>query len=175
MRTTRASQTIALGLLLIGTAAAKDPVALRAALASCGPAGVHFQTIHSPSPQPAEAEKGKARILLVGDAAYAIDGRWVAKTTGNTYFAVSLDPGEHHLCARYSHWLPWEALIFIWTKVTVYSVHSLDAKAEETYYFGPRGNPLNPPAIAVFHLIQYDSDEGARIVAASKFRGTRPK
>ena len=30
---------------------------------------------------------------------FGVDGAWVGATKGNSYFAISLEPGVHHLCA----------------------------------------------------------------------------
>jgi len=170
------ANAMALGLLLACGAAAQDRTAVRASLAACGPKGVNFAVSKDKSQHPTPApETGKARVYLAGDATFAVDGRWIGKSTSTTYFSVLLDPGAHHVCARYAHWLPYYGIIYVWTKVTAYSVHSLDAEAGGVYYFGPQGNPGNPAAIAGFEILQYDSEEGARIVAASKFSTSRPK
>jgi len=54
-------------------------------------------------------EAGKALIIFTesvsGDfgtdpvARFGIDGSWAGANKGASYFAVSVDPGEHHLCA----------------------------------------------------------------------------
>lgn len=176
MRGVALATGVALGLLLPRLAAAQDKGAMRSALAACGPVGVKFALTTDRSQHPAPApEPGKARVYLMGDATFAIDGQWVGKTTSKTYLSVSLDAGVHHLCARYSHWLPWYAIIYVWTKSTAYSVHSLDVKPGGVYYLGPQGNPGNPPQIAGYQLLQYDPEEGARIVAASRLGVSRRK
>ncbi|HLJ49006.1 MAG TPA: hypothetical protein VKU01_23490 [Bryobacteraceae bacterium] len=167
---------IAIGVLLACSAAAQDKTAEHEALAACGPAGVSFQVngdkSHHPTPAP---ENGKALLYLTGDAAFGVDGHWVGASTGKSYFTVSLDPGVHEVCARKSHWLPWFGIIYVWTKSTAYSVHELDTKAGETYYFGPQGGLSNPPSITSFELVRYNTAEGTRIVAASRFSTSHPK
>lgn len=167
---------VVFGLLVSHSAAAQDQSAERASLAACGPAGVKFAltTDRSQHPTPVP-ERGMARLYLMGDATFAVDGKWVGKTTSKTYFSISLDPGVHHLCARYSHWLPWRGILYVWTRSTAYSVHSLDATPGSVYYFGPQGNPGNPPQITGYQFLQYDPDEGSRIVAASGFGVPRRK
>jgi hypothetical protein len=59
--------------------------------------------------EPASPETGKALIIfsesLSGDfasdptARFGVDGSWVGADRGASYFAVSITPGEHHLCA----------------------------------------------------------------------------
>jgi len=54
---------------------------------------------------------GKAELVFIEDADFrqscflcsiatriGIDGRWVGANQGNSYFAVEVAPGEHHLC-----------------------------------------------------------------------------
>ncbi len=54
-------------------------------------------------PPPAGPEAGKALIVFVGSAPvnirFGLDGGWVGATRGKNYFAVTVAPGEHHLCA----------------------------------------------------------------------------
>jgi hypothetical protein len=60
-------------------------------------------------PLPSSLEPG-AQIVFIealdGDfitsptARFAIDGNWVGANRGPSYFVVSVEPGEHHLCAR---------------------------------------------------------------------------
>ena len=32
---------------------------------------------------------------------YGVDGAWVGANKGNSYFAVTVDPGVHHLCVSW--------------------------------------------------------------------------
>ena len=81
------------------------------ATTSCGPAGaqvhVHLDK-HPPAPQP--PEPGKARVYFIQQSGMkfnleypsikvAVDGAWVGALRPNSYFAASVAPGEHHLCA----------------------------------------------------------------------------
>lgn len=189
-----ASKVIAVIVFCIGCAAAQDRAAIDGALAGCGPANAKFKiradkSNHlTPGPEP-----GKARLYFVGDSTFGVDGSWIGASRGDSYFSVSLDPGVHHLCARFSHWQPYFWLFPL--KITAYSVHRLDAAAGGIYYVGLRGSPysnvgyfagfpfyvtVTPPQesmvrAARIELIQYDADEGARIVASSRFSTSRQK
>lgn len=79
----------------------------------CGPENVKFdvKTESKQHPMPAP-EAGKALIFFLQDDAkfesrprpttqFGIDGAWVGATQANSYFYVSVDPGEHHLCANW--------------------------------------------------------------------------
>jgi hypothetical protein len=79
--------------------------------AACGKDTVQFKvkTDKKPPPLAADPEPGKAQIIFVeavkgafGTAPttrYAVDGAWVGANHGASYFVVSVDPGQHHLCA----------------------------------------------------------------------------
>jgi len=54
---------------------------------------------------------GKAEVVFIEDADFrqscllcsiatrvGIDGRWVGANQGNSYFAIAVAPGEHHIC-----------------------------------------------------------------------------
>lgn len=57
---------------------------------------------------------GKAELVFIEDADFrqscflcsiatrvGIDGRWVGANQGNSYFAITVAPGEHHLCTNW--------------------------------------------------------------------------
>ena len=63
---------------------------------------------HKHGPPPSGPEAGKARIVFIESAdknalpvttRFALDGSWVGANRGNSYFDVSVEPGEHHICA----------------------------------------------------------------------------
>jgi hypothetical protein len=78
--------------------------------AACGKDMVQFKVkTDKKQPLPADPEPGKAQVIFVeavkgafGTAPttrYAVDGGWVGANRGASYFVVSVDPGQHHLCA----------------------------------------------------------------------------
>ncbi|MGA3046063.1 MAG: hypothetical protein ABSD67_05540 [Terracidiphilus sp.] len=74
---------------------------------ACGDDSVKFNVkTEKNQPAPAPPAAGKAQIIFVNDAKgwsarYGMDGAWVGANDGDSYFAVTVDPGEHHLCADY--------------------------------------------------------------------------
>src|ERR1700733_4950297 len=78
---------------------------------ACGPAGMKFEIKLDPVQHglmPAEA--GKAFVYFIHDdgsgvgggsptTRYAVDGSWVGANQGESWFAVAVAPGEHHVCA----------------------------------------------------------------------------
>jgi len=83
------------------------------ATAACGPAGANYdvkrdESQHTLTPP----EPGKARVYFVrdlgivrclgscGTTRIGLDGNWVGANQRNSYFSVSVEPGEHHVCAN---------------------------------------------------------------------------
>jgi hypothetical protein len=78
--------------------------------AGCGKDDVQFKVkTDKKSPVPGAPEAGKAQIVFVESikgpfgtapvARFGVDGTWVGANRGTSYFVVSVDPGEHQLCA----------------------------------------------------------------------------
>jgi hypothetical protein len=85
-----------------------------------------------PTPPPA----GKAQIVFVSDAKgwsarYGMDGAWVGANDGNSYFAVTVDPGQRHLCVDYH-----VSAAYLGTlKQTNMLVASIAVEEGKVYYF----------------------------------------
>ena len=99
-------------LLAFATASfAQNAPAEAAAAPGCGAESTKFDVKTDRSQHPlAKPEPGKALVYFLQDDAYfqsaprpttrfGLDGNWVGATQANSYFYVSVDPGEHHLCA----------------------------------------------------------------------------
>src|SRR6185312_9705018 len=78
----------------------------------CGPAAVHFEVKTEKHHLPVRPENGKALVYFLQDdtqfqsrprptSRIGIDGTWVGATKSNSYFYVSVDPGEHDLCSSW--------------------------------------------------------------------------
>jgi hypothetical protein len=77
---------------------------------ACGDDKVTFEVKpKKDQPAPAPPAAGKAQIIFVEDqnsryylgfltVRYGVDGAWVGANNGNSYFALTVDPGLHHLC-----------------------------------------------------------------------------
>jgi hypothetical protein len=101
-----------IGLVIIFLAAsafAQDQSAV--AKAACGPDDVDFEikldkSKHGPTPP----EPGKARVYFIQDIGrvscigtcvktrIGVDGTWAGAIRNNSYFSISVEPGEHHMC-----------------------------------------------------------------------------
>ena len=153
---------------------AQDKWAISAAEVGCGPQDAKFEVKSDESQHPTPApEDSKALIYVVADGRlttiFGVDGKWVGAVnggiTGGTYFFVSIDPGEHHVCAMLQSFLP--------DRGPRVSVHSLKAEPGGSYYFRTRLVGINTGF--VLQLDQLDSDEGRWFVAWSKFSTSHPK
>jgi len=103
---------------------------------SCGDASVKFDVkIKKNQPPPAPPEAGKAQIVFIesgrGTARYGMDGAWAGANDGDSYFAVAVAPGEHHLCMSFQ--IP----ALAGGKIKEESVRMLTftAEAGKVYYF----------------------------------------
>jgi len=150
---------------------------------ACGDDKVKFDVStksHQPAPAPPAA--GKAQIVFVenenhmlGPFMYAtvrfgLDGAWAGANNNNSYFAVTVDPGIHHLCANWQSALP---------MIKKYiDVASFTAEPGKVYYFAANvivtptgGNNVNYD----FNLAQLDDDAGQYRVKAWKLATATPK
>ena len=80
------------------------------ATSACGPKSDSFQMrLDKTQHTLAQPDAGKALVYFIqekGSDAFAvttkigIDGAWVGANKNSSYFAVSVEPGEHHVCAN---------------------------------------------------------------------------
>lgn len=125
---------------------------------ACGPEKTQFEVKRSKGQHPLPPEPGKARVYFIQDLGkttcvdcvtvrIGVDGEWIGANQRNSYFSVSMEPGEHHLCAipqpSYLHEL-------------VGLVH-FTAEAGKTYYF--RERMFGEQNEAVFDFDPIDSDQ----------------
>ncbi|HUE05695.1 MAG TPA: hypothetical protein VMR62_39500 [Bryobacteraceae bacterium] len=135
--------------------------------AACGPRdmklAVKIDQSQHPTPAPPE---GKALVYVVDQEIHdniGVDGKWAGANDRGTYFFVAVDPGEHHLCAYATFW-----------GASWLSLHSLQAKAGETYYFLPI--PIgNGGRGGRYALEQLDPDEGKYLVSKARFATSQPR
>lgn len=167
---------------------------------ACGDDKVKFDVrTEKDQPPPAPPEPGKAQIVFVEDnprmvapfhyatVRFGLDGTWAGAGNGDSYFVVSVTPGEHHLCAD------WEG-----NKRGV-GTASFTAEAGRIYYFaakagiagGGGGGYIAPtmgangamtgggqfagaPRIATFDFGQLSEDDGKYRVKAWKLATSKP-
>jgi hypothetical protein len=138
----------------------------------CGPGDEKFElkTDNTPAPDPTP-EPGKALVYFVQDDRYftshprptvmwGVDGAWVGATRTRTYFHITVDPGEHHLCARWQ-----TAVVLSQPKAT--AVAHFTAEPGRIYYFRAQDVVWRDVTTASINLEPVDSDEGALLASQS--------
>ena len=122
-------------------------------------------------------ELGKARVYFIQDLGVVnclgsclttkigLDGTWIGANQHNSYFSVSVEAGEHHLCAN-----PQSRLASVNRFV---ALAHFTAEAGKVYYFRTRtlGSNDNP----FFDLDPVDSDQAEYLIAAYALSVARPK
>lgn len=169
--------------ILFATCAfAQDQTAIASVEAVCGPKEVQFDTETVQNRPLAQPEAGKSLVYVievfdkvVGELSHptlrvGLDGKWVGADKGNSYLSVSVDPGEHHLCARWqSHWKRFsnEAAFAGFT-----------ADPGKIYYFRARIAEIGGSGGAsnfALDLEALNSDEGKYLAASSALSVAHPK
>lgn len=154
----------------------------------CGPTNIKFDVKtmggqHAlPSPDP-----GKALVIFLQDdlkfnsrprptTRFGIDGTWVGATQANSYFFVSVDPGEHHLCAS------WQSRVSVGIPTRPTAATHFTAESGKTYYFRARdiGRPASTDRNALQPLAEVmlepvDSDEGQVLLSSFAYSSSHPK
>jgi hypothetical protein len=140
--------------------------------ASCGAADAKFEvktdSSQHPGMQPAD---GKALLYFLEDdtgfgstpkptTREGVDGAWVGATHGNSFYSLSVDPGEHHLCAS------WQTAVIVRQGHQTAVAH-FTAEAGGVYYFRVKNTWELSLGTAGISLMPLDSDEGKLL--ASKF------
>lgn len=100
-----------LAVLLITISASAQNKLSRIAPA-CGPSDVTFETQDQPAKTPLlQPDPKKVQVFFIQDNGVhsdrqhyiikiGLDGDWVGAYKRNSYFVVSIEPGEHHICAN---------------------------------------------------------------------------
>jgi hypothetical protein len=163
-----------IALLFAGSAFAQDQSAV--AGAACGPQGVSFNVKHDDSPHTlAQPEPGKALIYFIQETGAAnclgtcvtkigLDGAWVGAFKHNSYFSVTVDPGEHHACMNLQSSTPLGKLVAF--------VH-VTAEAGKVYYLATqavvKGNTTR------LEIDPIDSDQAKYLIASSPLSVSQPR
>jgi hypothetical protein len=157
-------------MLMTAFGAAQDQSSL--ATAACGKAGVTFdvkreESKHTVTPP----DPGKARVYFVRDLGVinclgscgatkmGLDGEWVGAIQRNSYFSISVDPGEHHVCGTEG------GQLFAFAHFT--------AEAGKIYYF--RTRRLSGKYQEVFDMEAIDDDQGKYLIASYPLAVSHPK
>ena len=151
---------------LAATALAQEKDKPAVVTTACGGKDIQFEVKKDGSQHAlAQPEPGKARVYFVQDfgqtqcfgscgviVKIGLNGGWVGANQDNSYFSVSVDPGEHHVCATPQAWN---------VKRLVGLAH-FTAEAGKTYYF--RTRLIGGQNQQLIDLMPIDSDEAAYLI-----------
>jgi len=165
-------------IILLATSALAQNKPKSAAPAACASRSANFdvkldQSQHSLLPP----EPGKARVYFIQDLGFVsclgsclttkigLDGAWVGANQHNSYFSVSVEPGEHHLCAnvqsRFAAGNRYLALAHF------------NAEPGKVYYFRTRALGSNDNPVLDFDPV--DSDQAEYLIASYPLSASHPK
>jgi hypothetical protein len=130
---------------------------------ACGQDTVRFDvTTQITQPAPTAPAAGKALLVLIEDqngkssmfssgatVRFGLDGAWVGADKGNSFFALDVAPGLHHLCASLQG-APVESMTF--------DLAPVNAEAGKVYYFAAQVTEVQP--YFNFGLSQLNDDQG---------------
>jgi hypothetical protein len=146
---------------------------------ACGGSKIKFEVETNTGKQVAQPEPAKALVYFVEDDSsfgstpkpttrIGIDGEWVGATQRNSYFYVSLDPGNHHLCAS------WQSVVVLGRDRQSSSAH-FTAEAGGVYYFEVKNSYWLEQGALEMTLSPLDSDQGQLLVSKFPFSASHPK
>lgn len=122
-----------------------------------------------------QPEPGKARIYFIHDSGavkgirtptelmLGLDGAWAGANYESSYFSVSVDPGEHHICAASQSYGK--------TKLVVLA--HFQAEAGRTFFYRTRLIVAGAPQY--LELVPVDSDEAKYLIASYPLRVSHPR
>jgi hypothetical protein len=146
----------------------------------CGAENIKFSVRTDKSQHPAaQPAKDKSVVYFLEDDSsfesrplpitrLGVDGAWVGANHGNSYFYVSVDPGEHHLCAS------WQSWVGFGMRETGAAAH-FTAEPGQTYYFRVRNTWLREHGVTHVELTPVDSDEGQLLASRYAFSSPQQK
>jgi len=127
----------------------------------------------------AQPEAGKALVYFIQDIGVincfgaclttriGLDGAWVGANQHNSYFSVSVEPGEHHACASpQSRLYPKPSSKYAGV---VLALRHFTAEAGGVYYFRVRS------VEAIFDLDPIDADQAKYLMAYYPLSVSHPK
>ena len=134
--------------------------------AACGRDDVSFKVKLDDSQHTlTQPDPGKARVYFPQDAGtnmtlgyptvkLALDGAWVGANHGNSYFSVSIQTGEHHVCVMLQSSLVAQRV----------ELAHFTAEADKVYYY--RTRIVMSRSMELLELEPIDSDQGRYLIAS---------
>jgi hypothetical protein len=155
-------RTLVLIVLLAAPALAQNPTS--GFTSACGSTGSFKVKVDESQHTLLPPDAGKARLYFIHDAGsnwsvgyptikVGVDGTWAGANHSNSYFSVSVDPGEHHLCISLQSSLVLQRV----------ELAHLTAAADTTYYY--RTRLILSRGEELLQLDPIDSDQGRYLIA----------
>jgi hypothetical protein len=145
---------------------------------ACGSADVDYKvSLDRTQHGPMIPEAGKALVYFIHEAGiqyekltfaypttkYGMDGNWVGADHGDSWFAIAVTPGEHHVCTTLQS-------SFVDQRV---ELTHFTAEAGKSYYF--RTRLLTSRSIELLELQPIDSDEAGYLFSEYPMARSTPK
>jgi hypothetical protein len=146
----------------------------------CGPGGAQFAVKTGDARPDQQGAASRAVVYFIEDDAefasipkpttrMGIDGRWVGATHGNSYLFVTVDPGEHHLCAS------WQKNVVLGGGGRQGAAAHFTAEAGGVYYFEAKNRWWRDVGRAEMSLKPLDNDEGQLLVGKYAYSSSQAK
>ncbi len=142
---------------------------------ACGDDKIKFEVkTEKGQSAPAVPEAGKAQVVFLENenqpigpfmhatVRFGVDGAWVGADNGNSYFALSVVPGVHHLCAN------WQSSLGRFDKDV--DLTSFTAAPGRIYYFAANVT-VESKYVVTFGLSQLNENEAS---TGSRRRNSAP-
>jgi hypothetical protein len=148
----------------------------------CGADDAKFDVSTEKVRQPVgKPDAGKALIVFLQDdhqfasrprptTRFGIDGTWIGATSANSYFSVGVEPGEHHLCAKWQNFVGFSFGAGMNTAAAHFT-----AKPGGVYFFIARDRYNKDDTPPEVRLLPVDSDEGQLLTGKMSFVASRPQ
>jgi hypothetical protein len=146
---------------------------------SCGNDRIKFDVkTQKGQPVPVAPEGGKAQLILIqsenhmvtlfhdATVRWGMDGAWVGADNGNSYFALAVDPGPHHVCAN------WQSALKTLKKNV--DLTSFTAEPGHVYYFQVDVHVESQYSVS-FAISQISDVKGEYLVKTSALSASKPK
>jgi len=156
---------------------AQDPSRIAAAEAACGPMDVQFEVHPAKAESLTQPDPGKSLVYVIEvfDRAVnqisrptlriGLDGKWAGAVKGDSYLALSIDTGEHHLCTS------WQSRLKQFSTKAAFV--GLNAESGKIYYF--RARIIEGGSAFALDFAPVYADEGKYLIATVAPSNSRAK
>jgi Protein of unknown function (DUF2846) len=146
----------------------------------CGDMSVKFKVSNAhTTASPIALQPEKALVYFVQDDSHylshphptvrqGIDGNWVGATHSNSYYTLSVTPGEHHVCAI------WQKKVNLFQGLKSSALH-FTAEGGKVYFFRVENSWVNTQDVATLRLEPIDIDEGKLLIAKRQMTTSQPE